>query len=129
MSLFRKLVVVAGVVAASSALAIVFAGVASGAGRAPAIPRATLTVQASPGHVATEFMGSSCGGFITVTAYGHGGGYGQAGCGSAKIAAPALPSGGFNYMDPSLRSASFVCEANAQFASKTVTVVCTEGVD
>jgi hypothetical protein len=129
MSLSRKFVVTAAVMTASLVMAIAFAGVASGAGRAPAIPTASLTVQASPGHVATEFMGGSCGGFVTVTAYGQGGGYGQAGCGSNKVSASALPLGGFNEADWSLRPASFACQANAQFASKTVTVVCTEGID
>jgi hypothetical protein len=128
MSVSRKLVAVATISLATVALAVSFTGVASGAG-APAVPSAIVSVHANPGHVSTRIVGTSCGGFIEVEASGHGGGWGLTSCGHSSASVGASPGGSFNDMYASLAQAPLVCQANAQFATKPVDVVCFENVD
>lgn len=118
----------AGLATAFVALAVSFAGVASGAS-APSVPSAIISVHADPGHVSTRLVGTSCGGLITVDATGRGGGSGKAVCGHASLSVAASPGGTFDYTFASPTQSPLVCQANAQFASKGVDVVCTENVE
>jgi hypothetical protein len=127
MTLSRKLVVMVVIALATTAVAISFSGVASAS---PAsIPTAVLSVSAHPGHLAVVTRGTSCGGFITVDAIGHGGGSGRAMCGQTVLSVPASPLGTFDDTSAPFAAATFACQANALHASQPVTVVCTENVD
>jgi hypothetical protein len=128
MSVFRKVVAVATVSLATVVLAISFAGIAAGAS-APAVPSAIVSVHADPGHVSTRIIGTSCGGFIEVEAVGRGGGYGMTSCGHSSTSIGASPGGSFNFMIAPPAQAPLVCQANAQFASRSVDVVCFENID
>jgi len=128
MSVSRKIVAVATVALATVATAVSFTTVASGAS-APALPSAIVTVHANAGQVATRIVGLSCGGFIELEATGSGGGYGMASCGHASVVVDASPGGSFNGMFAPAAQAPLVCQANARFASKGVTVTCFENVD
>jgi hypothetical protein len=127
MSVVRKFIAIATVATVTAGLAVAFSGAASGA--APALPSAIVSVHANPGQVSTRIVGSSCGGIITVDAAGQGGGYGRVACGTAFASASASPGGTFDWTYASPRQAGFVCQANATFASKGVSVTCTENLD
>ena len=129
MTLSRKFVVMVVIALATTAFAISFSGVAS-ASAAPSIPTAVLSVSANPGHLAVVTRGASCGGsFITVDAFGNGGGSGGTWCGQTAVGVPASPFGTFDDAFAPLAAATFACEANALHASSRVTVVCTENFD
>jgi len=127
MSLPRKLIAITTACSTAAALAISSAGVAWGAAT-PSIPSAIISVHADPGHISTRLVGTSCGGEITVMAKGTGGGAGKAGCGHSSVVVAASTGGtfGYTFAPP---SSSFVCQANALFASASVDVTCTENAD
>ena len=127
MSGCRKIAIVIALTATTAALVVSTAVAASGA--APAVPSATISVHADPGHVSTRFVGSSCGGAITVGAIGLKGGSGKASCGRAAVSVSASPDGTFDSTFAAPTQSSFVCQANAMFAGKGVDVTCTENVD
>ncbi len=128
MTLSRKFVVMVVIALATTAVAISFSGVAS-ASPASGIPTAVLSVSAHPGHLAVVTSGTSCGGFISVDAVGHGGGSGRAMCGQTVLSVPASPLGTFDDTSAPFTAATFACQANALHASQPVTVVCTENAD
>jgi len=128
MSVSRRFVAAAAVALVTMAVAISFSGVASGAS-APSLPSGFVSVHASPGQVATKFVGTSCGGYITVDAIGRGGGSGKVSCGHASLAVAASPGGSFDSTFASPSAATLVCQANAKFASRSVDVICSENVD
>ncbi|PWU22446.1 MAG: hypothetical protein C5B48_10060 [Candidatus Rokuibacteriota bacterium] len=126
MSGCRRFAIVVALTTMTAAL-VVSTGVASGA--APAVPSAKISVHADPGHISTRFVGSSCGGDITLTAVGPKEGAGRAACGRAWVSVAASPGGTFDDTFATPTQSSFVCQANAMFAGKGVDVTCTENVD
>jgi hypothetical protein len=128
MSVSRRVVALVAMACTAVALAVSFAGVASGA-RASSLPSAIISVHADPGHISTRLVGTNCGGYITVDAVGQSGGSGKASCGRNSVVVAATPNGTFDSVFANASQASFVCQANALFASAGVDVTCTENVD
>jgi len=125
MSVSRRFVAAGAVSVAAVALAVSFTGVASGAS-APALPSAIVTVHANPGQVSTEFVGITCGGSISVRAFGPRSGSGKVSCGTTSKSVAASPGGTLGSTTASPTQATLICQANARFASSSVNVVCKE---